>query len=531
MITKIKIKNYKKFISKEIKFNPIKNILVGENGVGKTSILEAIDLVLSGSFTKIEKIGIKSLFNVHVINDFLKGNRKYEDLPKLKIELYIHESIQNDQINGIHHEDGDNKQKNGLYLEIFPDDQLSKEIAEILVDTHVFPFEYYKIQFKTFSDKSYNAYNRYKDFAKHSFIRNDFLTNQFKMREYVDSIFEDGVAPQKRKEINNMFRNENEKFKNKLYEDSHLSDEIQLDFDSANEKSFQKNITILNDGVDVSHIGHGEQLLLNTEMKMKKSDSYDLLLIEEPENHLSHINMHRLIEMLNQEETKQIFISTHSNMISSRLDLKNIILISEQDICDFASISNDTSKFFVKAPNTNLLNFILSKKALLVEGDAEYILLNEFYKIVNGNNAYDDSVTIISCGGKTFKRYLELADMLKIKVAVVTDNDRDYQTNVINSYIDFSNKDNIRIFFDSDNSLWTFEICIYECNKVSLEKLMNTALMNKGLLNFMLSNKTEFALRLLNLISVDDSSGTDPEISNEKFNIPDYIKKAILWVK
>lgn len=89
MIDKIKIKNYKKFREEEIVFNPGRNIIVGENGVGKSSILQAIAYVLSGSYSKIESIGFSTLFNNAVIDDFMNGNKKYEDLPVLVIELYI----------------------------------------------------------------------------------------------------------------------------------------------------------------------------------------------------------------------------------------------------------------------------------------------------------------------------------------------------------------------------------------------------------------------------------------------------------
>ena len=35
---------------------------------------------------------------------------------------------------------------------------------------------------------------------------------------------------------------------------------------------------------------------------------------------------------------------------------------------------------FIKAPDNNILEFILSKKVILVEGDAEYILAEALFK-------------------------------------------------------------------------------------------------------------------------------------------------------
>ena len=71
-IEKIKLKNFKRFKTLELEFNQEINILIGDNESGKSSILSAINLVLSGSVNKIESVGLESLFNSEVINNFLK---------------------------------------------------------------------------------------------------------------------------------------------------------------------------------------------------------------------------------------------------------------------------------------------------------------------------------------------------------------------------------------------------------------------------------------------------------------------------
>lgn len=526
MIKKIKIKNYKKFKEAEINFSENTNVLVGENGVGKTSILEAIDLVLTGSLSKIEKNGIKSLFNVDVVNNFMNSSREYDSLPILKVELYFSSNIKNYEMEGIHHSDEKGNVRTGLYLEISKNESMSKEIAEFLNKSQVFPFEFYSVKFKTFSGKGYSSYNKYKNFIKHSFIRNDILNNKFQMREYIDTIYEETIAPDKRRKINALFRNDNENFKTTMYSEGHIPEIISIDFDSSDQNYFQKNITLLNNGVDVNHIGHGERLLKKMEMKTQKSEPFDILLIEEPENHLSHLNMHKLIEVLKKSRNSQTFISTHNNMISSRLNLKNITMLSDIGIANMYDINGETARFFMKAPDTNLLNFILSEKSILVEGDAEYILMNKFYKVVNGNENVKDSTAIISCGGKTFKRYLDIAKILEKKVAVVTDNDGDYQVNITDNYSEYIGN-NIKIFSDDDDENYTFEVCIYNNNTEILDDKMLTQHMSNGLQQYMLKNKTESAFRLLELLEGEDGS----EILQDNFVIPKYIEKAILWIK
>ena len=65
------------------------NILVGDNEVGKSSILEAIDLLANGNVRKVESIGIDKLLNIDAVKAFMNGNRIFEELPKLVVELYL----------------------------------------------------------------------------------------------------------------------------------------------------------------------------------------------------------------------------------------------------------------------------------------------------------------------------------------------------------------------------------------------------------------------------------------------------------
>ena len=57
-ITKIKLHNFKKFKDLILDVNPDINILIGDNESGKSSILQAIDLVARGSRRRVENIGL-----------------------------------------------------------------------------------------------------------------------------------------------------------------------------------------------------------------------------------------------------------------------------------------------------------------------------------------------------------------------------------------------------------------------------------------------------------------------------------------
>ena len=154
-ITKLKLLNFKRFETFEVKFDNGINLLIGDNEAGKSSILTAIDLVLSGSRNKIETIGLEYLFNTTTIENFLNSEKDYSKLPKLKIELFLSE-LHNEETNG--KINSDKIETDGLQMVCEPNDELSKEIKEILQQKDcIFPFEFYSISFKTFADQTYSV--------------------------------------------------------------------------------------------------------------------------------------------------------------------------------------------------------------------------------------------------------------------------------------------------------------------------------------------------------------------------------------
>jgi len=227
--------------------------------------------------------------------------------------------------------------------------------------------------------------------------------------------------------------------------------------------------------------------------------------------------MHRLIDLIKSSKEAQIFIATHSNMISSRLDLRNCIFIrqdSDKPI-SLKDIKSDTAKFFEKAPAVTILDFVLADKVILVEGAAEYILLRKFYYQISDNKKEpeDDGVYIASVGGLSFKRYMEIAKLLGIKLAVVRDNDKNPQRTCVDNYSDYVG-DNIKVFFDQDAQKHTFEICVYEDNTELCERIFST---REDAKKFMLSSKAEAAFSLSE--------------TSEKVNVPKYVEEAFKWIR
>lgn len=281
------------------------------------------------------------------------------------------------------------------------------------------------------------------------------------------------------------------------------------------------DLTITEGAISIENKGKGRQCFVKTEFALKRTTSgndIDILLLEEPENHLSHINMNLLINRIANSENKQVFITTHNSLICSRLDLRKTIIINSTSDAPIklATLPSQTAEFFIKAPNHNILEFVLSNKVLLVEGDAEYILMDAFFKRITGKELANSGVHIISVGGTSFKRYLDISKLLNIKIAVIRDNDGNVQANCVDSYSDYQ-EPHMKMFYESDNSLKTFEISIFELNTEICNELFVSGRRTLTVQDYMLNNKTEAAYQLL-------------KEKSDEINVPGYVQEAILWI-
>jgi len=88
-IKKIKLINFKRFKDFEVDFDSKINTIIGDNEAGKSSILQAIELLSSGSRHKVETTGIESILNKDAIAEFLAGEKTFENLPEVHVEAYL----------------------------------------------------------------------------------------------------------------------------------------------------------------------------------------------------------------------------------------------------------------------------------------------------------------------------------------------------------------------------------------------------------------------------------------------------------
>ncbi|EMN1926257.1 AAA family ATPase [Burkholderia ambifaria] len=518
-IKKLILKNFKRFKKLEIEFDPDLNILIGGNEAGKSSILQALDLVMSASRSKVEGIGLESLFNAACIEEFMGGARKIVELPTMTVEVHL-DGFADPELNGKNHSKRD-VALDGIQLICEPVDEYTKHIEEVLKDRNSsFPFEYYAIRFSTFGG---NSVHPYKKPLKHLLIDSSQINNEYATREYTRSMYQANASVLERNRHGLEYRNAKTRFRDAVLAD--INDKLpdyKFGVRSSPRASIETDIMITESDIPIDSKGKGRQCFIKIEFALRdREHTLDVVLLEEPENHLSHVHTRKLVDRISSATKKQIFVATHSSMICTRLNLRKAVILSETDpSCPMSlkELPPDTATFFMKAPDNNVLELALCKRAILVEGDAEFILLEALYKKHGDGGSLDkDGVHVISVDGTSFKRYFDLAKVLQIKVAAIRDNDGEYRKTCVDNYVDYHGP-TIKIFADPDNNRSTFEICMYEDNKEVCEDQFAAGRKKLTVQEYMLNNKAEAAFKLL-------------DKKSDVLVAPAYIQEAVAWIR
>lgn len=178
--------------------------------------------------------------------------------------------------------------------------------------------------------------------------------------------------------------------------------------------------------------------------KVKTDRVANLLLIEEPEAHIHTHIQKTLFDNLGKHEHKpQIFISTHSTQISSVSQISNINILSRQDkksvVFDPTNgLDKNKTKRIERYLDAVRSDLLFAKGVLLVEGDAEQILLPVMFKEVFGLSLDEIGVSLINIGSTGFENIANIfhQDRINRRCAIVTDLDEAFITLPSNEKID-----------------------------------------------------------------------------------------------
>ena len=546
MIKKVKIENFKcingSFV---LDLKDGINILVGNNEAGKSTVLEAIHLALSGIFRGKAIRGnlTQYLFNYEVVTKYLEDIKSGTPVepPHILIELYTEETLsilEGDKFS----EKSTTGKTAGLALKIGFDDKYTEEYNSLITTGELasLPIEYYDVEWYSFARKPLTSRSIP---IKSSFIDVGFSKFQNGSDIYISRIVQNILETEEKTKVAQAYR----KIKDQFSKDPSIADinskitgisklsnkEIELTVDLGSRSTWDGSLITQLNNIPFDFIGKGEQAIIKTDLALsnKRAESSSVILIEEPECHISHSRLNQLLKSIKDNyDNKQIIISTHSSFVSNKLGLDNLILLDQPKTIRFDNLSSKS--FFEKVSGYDTLRLILCKKAILVEGDSDELVLQRAYMdIHDGKLPIEDEVEIISVG-TSFLRFLEIAKYLNLPVKVITDNDGDVAAleKKYKDYLGNNKKPNIEICYDHVEHTGTLTIgkklkpfnyntleplLLKENDLDTFNSIFDISYTNDDDLHkYMKSNKTECALNIFS--------------SEEKINYPDYIKQALL---
>lgn len=521
-IKRMNIIGFKKFKNFKTKFNDDINIVIGDNESGKSTLLEAIDVVLLQKYRNYDKYIIKELLNRELISKF-ELEPCIENLPRITINIEF--ELDDLPVNGLFYGENHDFEKNKKLFGIRFICEIPQEFIPDLmpiISIGKIPYEYYQMSWNTFQGDQYNLLKKPLNFL---LIDNESADSANSYNYYNKNLFISSHDPALQQGIKSEFRTKI----NDLFDDLNLNKISDNQKFGVNERKliFENILTILDDSIPIENKGKGKENIIKTKIALDKNvGKMDVIAIEEPENHLSFNNLKIMIEDIKKQiNNHQLIITTHESMIASSLNLKNVMWIKEENTETLKDLDDDDSLYFLKSPNNNLLQYILSEKVILVEGPTEFLLVPKFFKEFYKESLDSFGINIISCSGVSYKRYIDIANKMNKKVVIITDNDKN-ETNIIEKNKFNNEHEKIKIFMDESIENWTWESCFYNLNKEKFDELIVTEnganYLFHGqdygkILGKMLNNKVDTAFIMYN--------------SEYSFTIPDYIKKALEWIK
>lgn len=156
-IEKVIIKNFKKFKGPfEIRFKENINLLVGDNESGKSTILEAIHVALTGMYAgrNIRNQLSTYLFNKEAVEEYLTSMENGHPIvppPEIMIELYLKSGTLPEYEGNGNSENSDGKE--GVRFTIGFSDKFQSEYERLLKTEKVtsLPIEFYEAKWSSFS--------------------------------------------------------------------------------------------------------------------------------------------------------------------------------------------------------------------------------------------------------------------------------------------------------------------------------------------------------------------------------------------
>lgn len=531
MIRKIRIRNYRLIKELILLPNDGMNIVVGDNESGKSTILEGIALGMTGRINgrwAQEELN-PYWFNSSTVADFFEALRHGSPTtpPEIHIELYL--SKDRDELHtlrGVHNNDAEDCP--GMRIVIDPDPDYAIEFDEFCKSSDrpdVLPVEYYRVRWLDFDGHA--RHQRPKELGlavvDSRTIRStsgvDYHTRQL-VGDYIEAKDGAAISVAHRKARHEITTKTLKATNDRIASEGEIvpGQKLALQIDQSANSSWQSNVVPEINSIPFAMSGQGQQVLTKVALSLNRTaESTSVVLVEEPENHLSHTSLTRLVGLIGElAQERQTFLTTHSSYVLNRLGLQRLHLLHRGRVARFAELSDETISFFRRLSGYDTLRFVLARSIVVVEGPSDEMIFNQAFEKFVGESPQHHGVDVIA-QGITNRRALELCKAPDRKVAVLRDNDGRDPSYWRDKAKEFLAPGSREMFIGSPENGATLEPQLVKINADSVLRSALGLREDEDVEEYMLANKTEAALALVE--------------SETEIAYPDYIVEAVEFIK
>jgi putative ATP-dependent endonuclease of OLD family len=472
-LKELNLTNFRKYESLTVEFKGGLNVLIGENDSGKTAIVDAIRYLLNTkSFESIRfepkdfyqsdsKIRAQSLAIIGVFSNFTDEEAAnflewgYFNDSKFELRLLLKVNLQNNN-------------RITWDLKAGPENaetQMDGNARELLQVTYLKPLRDAETELTPgYRSRLAQILQSHKGFQKTKNGSGQF--EQHKLEEIIEEAnsqitsYLDEVKANTNGASDNIIHQINTYVKSFIHHDDDRSASIKIA-----DPELSKILRSLGLELEENSSGLGtlNKLFMAAELLHLKTDPYNslkLCLIEELEAHLHPQAQLRVINTLlklSDEQEIQFILTTHSTTIGSSINLQNLILCNDGGVYPMWSGQTQLAfgdyKFLQRFLDSTKANLFFAKGVIMVEGDAENILIPTLAKII-GLPLHEYGVSIVNVNSTAFLRYANIfirakGNELKIPVSVITDLD----VRAIEYYDDDTNEATKPEYYKVDDSL------------------------------------------------------------------------------
>jgi putative ATP-dependent endonuclease of OLD family len=439
MISRVIICGYRIFRVFEFCPNSGTNIVVGDNDSGKSTLLQAIALALSGRVNGrwAQDALDPYWFNAHQVGEFFAALKAgpTPSPPEILIEVYFSpDAVGLHDLRGVYNSRLDDVP--GISMRIMPAKEYRQEITDYFANPSCpgfLPTEWYEVDWRGFSDERLTRRPKGLRIAHidSRTIRSSTGVD-YHTREILSSFIEPGeraaIAVAHRAARHAISTDTLAPVNERIAEHGKaLHDQpIGLHMDQSAGASWETSVVPQVADVPFAMAGQGQQAAIKVVLAMDRaSASTAFALIEEPENHLSHTSLTKLVARIEGlAGDRQVFLTTHSSFVLNRLGLDKLVLINNGHCASFTDLPADTVAYFKRLSGYDSMRLVLARKAVLVEGPSDEMVFDRAFRDRNGGRRpMELGVDVISMAGVALKRGLQLCAALNRQAAALRDND------------------------------------------------------------------------------------------------------------